>query len=261
MGGLAKKIPVTFGTFAVGTAAIAGVPFLSGFYSKEEILHATLNGSAIGPWLLAVGLVTAGLTAFYMTRMFVLTFLGRFRGDHETEHHVHESPLSMLVPLCLLAVGSIVAGYHWLLDVPGFLRPVFRLPEAHPHDAPWLLWTALGIAFVGIVSAAFLYTLYSDVPPRVQGSFRRLHGVLTAKYGFDDAFGWFASRAVVGGSESVLWKRVDAQGIDGAVNGAATVVDAIARRVRLLQSGLVRGYALLIFAGAVALLGYLTWTR
>jgi NADH-quinone oxidoreductase subunit L len=261
MGGLAKKIPVTFGTFAVGTAAIAGVPFLSGFYSKEEILHATLNGTAIGPWLLAVGLVTAGLTAFYMTRMFVLTFLGRFRGDHETEHHVHESPLSMLVPLCLLAVGSIVAGYHWLLDVPEFLRPVFRLPAAHPHDAPWLLWTALGIAFVGIVSAAFLYTLYSDVPPRVQASFRRLHGVLTAKYGFDHAFDWFASRAVVGGSESVLWKRVDAQGIDGAVNGAAAVVEGIARRVRLLQSGLVRGYALLILAGTVALLGYLTWTR
>jgi NADH-quinone oxidoreductase subunit L len=261
MGGLWKKIPITFGTFAVGTAAIAGVPFLSGFYSKEEILHATLNGTAVGPWLLAVGLFTAGLTAFYMTRMFVLTFLGRFRGDHETEHHVHESPLSMTVPLCLLAVGSIVAGYHWLLDVPGFLRPVFRLPEAHPHEARWLMAVALAVAGAGIVGAAFLYTLYSDVPPRIMASFRRLHGALTAKYGFDTAFDWLASRVVVGGSEHVLWKRVDAQGIDGAVNGTASVVDAIARRVRLLQSGLVRGYALLILAGTVALLGYLTWAR
>jgi NADH-quinone oxidoreductase subunit L len=261
MGGLARKIPITFGTFAVGTAAIAGVPFLSGFYSKEEILASTLNGSHIGPWLLAVGLVTAGLTAFYMTRMFVLTFLGRFRGDHETEHHVHESPLSMTVPLCLLAVGSIVAGYRWLLDVPGFLQPVFRLPEAEPHLVTWLPWLALTIATAGIASAAFLYTLYADVPPRLAVSWRRLHGVLTAKYGFDDAFNWFAGRAVVGGSESVLWKTVDAQGIDGAVNGAASVVYAIARRVRLLQSGLVRGYALLILAGTVALLGYLTWAR
>jgi len=261
MGGLLKKIPVTAGTFAIGTAAIAGVPFLSGFYSKEAILAGTLGAGRLGPWLLGVGLFTAGLTAFYMTRLFVLTFLGHFRGDHEAEHHVHESPWSMLIPLCLLAVGSIVAGYHWLIDVPGFLRPVFRLPEAHPHHVGWLLPAALLVALAGIATAAFLYTLYSDVPERLVTRFRGVYRALTAKYGFDLAYDAFASRVIVGGSEKLLWKAVDTSLIDRAVNGSGELVDAVSRRVRLLQSGVVRGYALLILAGTVAILGYLMWPR
>jgi NADH-quinone oxidoreductase subunit L len=261
MGGLLKKIPVTAGTFAIGTAAIAGVPFLSGFYSKEEILAGTLGAGALGPWLLGVGLFTAGLTAFYMTRLFVLTFLGRFRGDHEVEHHVHESPWSMLLPLCLLAVGSIVTGYHWLIDVPGFLQPVFRLPEAKPHHVGWLMPAALLVALGGIAIAWFLYTLYSDVPEKVASRFRAAYRALEAKYGFDIAYDAFASRVVVGGSDKLLWRKVDAALIDRAVNGAGEVVDAVSRRVRLLQSGVVRGYALLILAGTVAILGYLMWPR
>ena len=262
MGGLLKKIPVTGVTFAIGTAAIAGVPFLSGFYSKEEILAGTLGAVALGPWLLGIGLFTAGLTAFYMTRLFVLTFLGHFRGDHETEHHVHESPWSMLLPLCVLAVGSIVTGYHGLIDVPGFLRPVFRLPEAHPHHVGWLMPAALGVALAGIATAAFLYTLYSDVPEKMAQRFRGVYRALEAKYGFDLLYDWFASRVVVGGSEQLLWKRIDASVIDRAVNGTGELMAAAAQRVRLLQSGLVRGYALLILAGTVAVLGYLTlWPR
>jgi NADH-quinone oxidoreductase subunit L len=261
MGGLLKKIPVTGATFAIGTAAIAGVPFLSGFYSKEEILAGTLGAGRLGPWLLGVGLVTAGMTAFYMTRLFVLTFLGRFRGDHETEHHVHESPGSMLVPLCLLAVGSIVTGYHGLIDVPGFLKPVFRLPPEAPHHVGWLMPAALGVAFAGIALGAFLYTLYADVPARVAERLRPVYRGLQAKYGFDLAYDWFASRVVVDGSEGLLWKRVDVSVIDRAVNGAGELAQVVARRVRLLQSGVVRGYALLILAGTVALLGYLMWPR
>jgi NADH-quinone oxidoreductase subunit L len=261
MGGLLKKIPVTAGTFAVGTAAIAGVPFFAGFYSKEEILAGTLGSVALGPWLLGLGLFTAGLTAFYMTRLFVLTFLGRFRGDHETEHHVHESPWSMLLPLCLLAVGSVVTGYAWLFDVPRFLRPAFRLPEAHAHHVGWLMPAALLVALGGIAIAAFLYTMYSDVPERMATRFRGAYRVLQAKYGFDLVYDAFARRVVVGGSDKLLWKRVDTSLIDRAVNGTGAVVAAASRRVRLLQSGMVRGYALLILAGTVAMLGYLMWPR
>ncbi len=261
MGGLLKKIPVTGATFAIGTAAIAGVPFLSGFYSKEEILAGTLGAPALGPLLLGVGLFTAGLTAFYMTRLFVLTFLGRFRGDLETEHHLHESPMSMLVPLCLLAVGSIVTGWHWLIDVPGFLQPVFRLPEAHVHHVGWLMPAAIGVALAGIAVAAFLYTLYADVPARLKERLGGVYRVLDAKYGFDRAYDAFASRVVVGGSETLLWKGIDTSVIDRAVNGAGEVTAAVSRRVRLLQSGVVRGYALVILMGTVAILGYLMWPR
>jgi NADH-quinone oxidoreductase subunit L len=261
MGGLLKKIPVTGVTFAIGTAAISGVPFLSGFYSKEEILAGTLGAVALGPWLLGIGLFTAGLTAFYMTRLFVLTFLGRFRGDDETEHHVHESPWSMLMPLCVLAVGSVVTGYHWLIDVPGFLQPVFRLPEAHAHHVGWLMPAALGVALAGIATSAFLYTLYSDVPQKMAQRFRGVYRVLEAKYGFDLLYDAFARRVVVGGSDALLWKKIDAATIDRAVNGAGELMTALAGRVRLLQSGLVRGYALLILAGTVAVLGYLMWPR
>jgi NADH-quinone oxidoreductase subunit L len=257
MGGLLRKIPVTAGTFAIGTAAIAGVPFLSGFYSKEEILAGTLGAGGLGPWLLGIGLFTAGLTAFYMTRLFVLTFLGHFRGDHETEHHVHESPWSMLMPLCLLAVGSIVTGYHWLIDVPGFLRPVFRLPHGEPHHVGWLMPLALTVALGGIALAAFLYTLYSEVPERLATSFRGVYRALQAKYGFDVAYDGFARRVVVDGSDQVLWKAVDTSVIDRAVNGAGELAAAVSRRVRLLQTGVVRGYALLILAGTVAVLSYL----
>jgi NADH-quinone oxidoreductase subunit L len=168
----------------------------------------------------------------------------------------------MLLPLCLLAVGSIVTGYHWLIDMPGFLRPVFRLPEeARPHHVGWLMPAALGVAFAGIAFAAFLYTLYSDVPPKLAERFRGAYRVLQARYGFDLLYDWFASRVVVGGSETLLWKKVDAAAIDGLVNGTGELMAAASRRVRLLQSGLVRGYALLILAGTVAVLGYLMWPR
>ncbi len=106
MGGLRDKMPWTYWTFLIGTLAIAGIPPLAGFFSKDEILLGAFQ--AHQPALFGIGLATALLTAFYMSRLLFLTFFGRFRGSHEAEHHVHESPASMLVPLVLLALGSIV---------------------------------------------------------------------------------------------------------------------------------------------------------
>jgi NADH-quinone oxidoreductase subunit L len=120
---------------------------------------------------------------------------------------------------------------------------------------------ALGIALGGIALAAFLYTMYSEAPRRIAERAGGIYRALQAKYGFDLLYDAFASKVVVGGSESLLWKKVDASLIDGAVNGAGAVTAAVSRRVRLLQSGVVRGYALLILAGAVAVLGYLMYTR
>ena len=257
MGGLRTKIPGTFWTFAVGTAAIAGLPFLAGFYSKDEILAATLVADR--RVLFGLGLFTALLTAFYMSRLVFMTFFGRFRGDHEAEHHVHESPWTMLAPLLALAAGCFVVGR---LDVPQFVHPAFRLPGDgevwHPY---WLPYVATLTAVAGIVGATYLYVVFTGIPDKIAASFRPLYRLFAAKYFFDHAYDWVAVRVVVDGSSSFLWKRFDAGLIDGFVNGLGDLTDGLARRVRVVQTGLVRGYALVTLGGAVALIGYLLWLR
>jgi NADH-quinone oxidoreductase subunit L len=266
MGGLGRIVKVTFYTFAVGTAAIAGIPFLSGFFSKDMILAGALD--AHRPLLFAVAFATAMLTAFYMARLLALAFLGPRRpaapataaedhgNQHEEEHGVHESPWVMLVPLIVLAVGSALAGY---LDIPRFVEPVFRAGAEQAHHAAWLPWAAGGAAIVAFLFGLALYTRYDAMRAGLARALRPLAGIAERKYGFDDAFNWFAGRVVVRGSEQVLWKGVDTAMIDGAVGGTAEVVASASGSVRLWQSGLVRGYALLILGGAVLLLGYLLW--
>ncbi len=255
MGGLRKRIPWTYWTFVIGTAAISGIPPLAGYKSKDEIL----GGALAAGWrtLFAVGLAVALLTAFYMTRAVILTFFGTYRGDAETESHIHESPWVMLWPLLALAVGSIAGGY---VDIPAFVAPALRLEarEGHPE---WLPYLATAVAIAGIALAYYLYALYRDIPGRIYASARGLARVLESKYGFDTLYDGFVSKVVVGGSEEVLWKGLDTRVIDGAVNGTATATAALARRVRVVQSGLVRAYALLILGGAVAVLSYLLWVR
>ncbi len=260
MGGLRSRIPWTYWTFLVGTLAIAGIPPLAGFYSKDAILLGAFQ--AHKPVLFGVGLATALLTAFYMSRLLFLTFFGRFRGSHEAEHHVHESPASMLVPLVLLALGSAVTGWGWeRLHVGEALNLVLAHAEGHGVHPSWLPVLATLTAIVGMVAAWYAYVQSPELPGRVSAAARGLQRVLEEKWGFDLAFDWFAARVVVGGSESALWKRFDAGLIDGAVNGLGRFVDAWGRATRGLQTGLLRGYALLIFGGAVLLLSYLLWIR
>jgi hypothetical protein len=136
MGGLWRRIPVTFWTFVIGTLAIAGIPPLAGFYSKDAILGGALEAGR--PVLFGVGLIVALLTAFYMTRAVMLTFLGRYRGDAETGAHIHESPWIMLGPLVILAVGSAIGGK---IDIPHFVEPALRVgrrptPPTIPAGCP-----------------------------------------------------------------------------------------------------------------------------
>lgn len=254
MGGLRRKIPWTFWTFAIGTAAIAGIPFLAGFYSKDAILAAAF--AAHRPLLFGLALFTALLTAFYMARLLFLTFFGSFRGGEEAEHHIHESPWSMLAPLCLLAVGSVGAGY---VAIPRIVQPALHLQEAHAGHPGWLPVLATLSAVAGIAAAFYVYVLYSGVAERIGAQVAPLRRVLEAKWGFDHVGGWIARRLVVDGSEKLLWKRVDAGLIDGAVNGVASLFASLAQSVRLVQTGLVRGYALVILGGTVALVAYLLW--
>jgi len=283
MGGLRTRIPWTFWTFAIGTAAIAGIWPFAGFFSKDAILEGAF--SAHKPVLFGIGLLTAALTAFYMSRLLFMTFWGSFRGAPETDHHVHESPWTMLGPLLALAIGSASVGF---VQIPEFVKPVFRLEEPHRSQpvtasvltgpqlptaavtpplahhaahAAWLPYVATLTALLGIAFGYYLYVRRRDLPDKIAASYTGAYRVLVAKYGFDLAYNWLASRVVVGGSTSVLWKALDVSVIDGGVNGAGTVVDAVSRWARTLQSGFVRGYALLMLGGAVALVGYLLWMR
>jgi NADH-quinone oxidoreductase subunit L len=254
MGGLRTRIPGTFWTFLIGTLAIAGIWPLAGFFSKDEILLSTLvAGKGV---LFAIGLFTALLTAFYMARLLFMTFFGTFRGSHETEHHIHESPPSMLVPLVLLAAGSVVAGW---IHVPRIVEPVLRRAVEEPHHVGWLPWVATAAALAGIGLAYVFYVQRPELPGRIHESARPLARVLEAKYGFDLAYDWFTRNVVVAGSRVFLWKVVDAGLIDRIVNGTAAIVGAFGAAVRTAQSGLVRAYALLMLGGAVVLLSYLLW--
>ena len=265
MGGLRKRIPWTFWTFVAGTAAISGIPFFAGFYSKDAILLAALGtGHTV---LFGIALFTALLTAAYMARLLFLTFFGPFRGGHEAEHHVHESPWSMLGPLVVLAAGSIVSGYALFpgahgsrVALPEILQPVFRLPEAHVPHVAWLPVAATLTAVLGILIAWYLYLSMPELRASLGRALRPALRLFSAKYFFDHVYDGFVRRVVVGGSSALLWKGVDAGFIDGAVNGAGTVTAAIAETLRPVQTGFVRHYALLVLAGAVAIVSYLLWS-
>jgi NADH-quinone oxidoreductase subunit L len=192
-----------------------------------------------------------------MSRLLFLTFFGKFRGSHEAEHHLHESPLTMLLPLVLLAIGSFAAGY---VRVPYVVEPVFRLEAEHGEHPSWVPIAATLNALLGIALAYWMYLKRTDLPGRLSTSFAPLTRVFESKYGFDIAYDAFARTVVVEGSEKVLWRSFDEGVIDGLVNGLARFAGDVAARARLLETGLVRVYALSVLGGAVALLGYLLWS-
>jgi NADH-quinone oxidoreductase subunit L len=267
MGGLRTKIPWTYWTFLVAVLAIAGIPVFSGFFSKDEILLAALGH----PVLFGIGLFTALLTAFYMARLLFLTFFGSFRGGHEAEHHVHESPPSMVVPLALLAIGSALgglgaSGWRWtgslhFTNIPHIVDPVFRGAAAELHHAGWQLPVAATVtALAGIALAWYLYLSVPRVRAGLASALGPALRIFSAKYYWDDVYNGFVRRVVIDGSRVLLWERVDVGVIDGAVNRAGTITGALAEILRPIQSGLVRHYVLLILAGAVALVGWVLWS-
>lgn len=242
MGGLRKHLPATYRTFVIGSLAIAGIPPFAGFFSKDEIL-----GSAAehGEWVLyGVGLLTAGLTAFYMFRAVFMTFWGDFRGTHEQEHHLHESPPSMTVPLWVLAVGAILAGLVGLPKLLGkhvnlfhnFSDPIVYRIVGHPvgeHEmAVWteltLMLVAIGVALLGIVLAAKLYgpTRGLATEEAWERRFPAVHRVLSNKYYVDELY----DRTVIGGTWALarLLYRFDAGIVDGLVNGARNLTVTVA---------------------------------
>jgi NADH-quinone oxidoreductase subunit L len=275
MGGLGPHLPHTRRTFWIGTLAIAGIPPLAGFFSKDEILHAAASS---GHWLLwLVGLITAGMTAFYMARAFYMTFHGNFRGTHEQEHHLHESPAVMTAPLWILAVGAVAAGW---LGIPKllsagrdlnwfhhFLEPVIvRLPqgaEAGEHNigagleiALVLLTTAIAVG--GLFFARSIYRP-ADALERARtwaDRFPAIHRLLVNKYYVDEIYDRLIVRPLAALS-TFFWKGVDNLFIDGSIKAGAWLTELTGEVGRLSTTGNVRNYALYFFLGVIALFAWL----
>jgi NADH-quinone oxidoreductase subunit L len=263
MGGLRKKMPVTYVTFLIGTLAIAGAPGLAGFFSKDEILWHTWAGGHTALWLIAT--CTATLTAFYMFRLLFLTFFGELRADHEVAHHVHESPAVMTMPLVILAVLSVVGGWvglpdHWLWGntLGRFLAPV----TGHPHvvhggllGEEALMAIATALAGAGATLAYVFYVRRPGLPVALSGRLRGIYELLLNKYRVDELYDAIIVRPYVRAS-TFLWKVVDQGLIDGFVNGLAGAVGANGNLWRHAQTGNVQHYALVFLGGVVAILAY-----
>ena len=266
MGGLARKMPITRWTFLVATMAIAGVPLLSGFFSKDEILFKALtyhHASGVVPeWLsvvwFAMALGAALMTALYMFRLYFLTFSGEQRDHHA---HPHESPATMTIPLIVLAAGAAVVGYVGLPDPSlnlweHFLEPVFGGSEEaiHATGSHGLELALMGVssvvALTGIGLAWWMYRgAGREVPGRLATSFAGLHKVLWNKYWVDEAYDLVIVRPLKAIAH-FTWKWIDAGLVDGVlVNGPARLVSAVGGAGRRLANGDVQAYAAALAVG------------
>jgi len=252
MGGLARRIPVTFVTFTVATAAIAGIPPLAGFFSKDEILWYAFASSRGGsPLLYALSATTALLTSFYMFRLLWLTFFGRSRMSPETEHHVHESPPSMTGVLIVLAVLSAIGGF---LPLPRFLAPLLPLPEVvsglESLETP-LVMVSIALALGGLGAAAFVYGGDGARAERLQRRFPGLHRVLSGKYFVDEAYDRLLARPLYWLSDRVFFRLGDQEILDGSLHRLAALGRRTAGDLGRVQNGNLHLYALLVLLGII----------
>src|SRR4051794_19548127 len=253
-GGLWKKLPVTFATFGLGYLALIGFPFLAGYWTKDAIIEAAFaRGGTSGYLLGAVGVLGALLTAFYMTRLMIMTFFGRPRWEDGV--HPHESPLVMTAPMVVLAVGSAFAGLLLVQVFPlgDWLEPVFGTPEEASAPA-WIGLLVVAAMVVG-VALAYLFVGRREVPviapERVSPVTRAARNGLYADAVNESLFmrpGQWLTRALV---------FFDNRGVDGAVNGLAATLGGSSSRLGRVQTGFVRSYALAMLGGAVLVAGAL----
>jgi len=297
MGGLKKDLPITYWTFLVGALAISGVPLLSGFFSKDEILFRTFSSGHTLLW--AVGLLTSLLTAIYMFRVVFLTFHGSrgsqdgaqgAHGAHHANpehvehpanpanpanfehpaHHLHDAPPAMALALLVLAGGSVIAGYAGLPELLGggnwfahYLEPSFGaapVEEVVEHGLEGtLMLVSVAAALVGIGIAFYYFLKNRRAAEELAGRFSGVRTLLLNKYYVDEIYDATVVQPIRIISQEGLWKVVDVKVIDGAVNGVGQTVTGSSDLIRRLQTGSVRAYAASLFLGVVAILGYYLW--
>ncbi|MEW6108183.1 MAG: NADH-quinone oxidoreductase subunit L [Nitrospirota bacterium] len=259
MGGLKKYMPVTYFTMLIASLSISGVPGLAGFFSKDEILWLAYAGSSpVGKFVWFTGTITAFLTAFYSFRLIFLTFHGKFRGTHEQEHHLHESPKVMTIPLMLLCIGAVASGWVGIPPLLGggahfteFMMPVLGHPEAHgSHAEEWLL---MGISVLaglsGIGLAALFYIVNTEIPVKIAQQFRFIYKVLWNKYYVDELYSYTIVRPTIWIGRNILVGITDAKIIEAIVNGVPAAIGAFSQGLRKIQTGLLQHYAAIMATG------------
>ena len=272
-GGLKKYMPHTFITFLIASLAISGIPPLSGFFSKDEILWSSFANGNVLFW--ALGAFTALLTAFYMFRLVNLTFFGKER--IAKDKHPHESPKVMTIPLMALAVLSVIGG---LIGIPAlfsgeggnkfehWLEPIFKNSElklshyqtyAHSTEITLMIVSVI-LAVTGILVARNIYLKNPSFADKMKNKFNGIYKILWNKYFIDEFYDWLIVTPIYRLSESVLWKITDAKLIDGTVNGLASIVNSISTRIRKFENGIAQFYALIMAVGIVIALFWIIFT-
>ena len=264
MGNLKKFMPITYITMLIASFSIAGVPGLAGFFSKDEILWLAYSGpSSVGKIVWLIGTIVAFLTAFYSFRLIFLTFHGKFRGTHEQEHHLHESPKTMTVPLMLLCVGAVAAGWVGIPHLVGggahfteFMKPVLGHPEGHgTHAEEWMVMgisVLVGLAGIGL--AYFMYILRPELPARISQQFGAVHKVLFNKYYVDEFYDFIIIRPTIWIAKNVLIGFTDARIIEAIVNGVPNAIAAFSSGLRRMQTGLMQHYATIMATGILLII-------
>jgi len=299
MGGLRREIPWTFWTMTAGTVAIAGIPPMSGFFSKDQILWKAWS-SPYGSWAYwLVAIFTALLTSFYMFRLWFMTFLGEYRGNathghepagqeqHAHEGHIHESPAAMLVPMAILAILAVAGGYVGVPNALGgsnhfdkFLAPAFKVSaEAMPAGTSQgeppseaaaersqegnielvMTGVSVGAALLGFFFAWLLYQRRRDLPDRIAAGLNGFYDAVRDKFYVDEFYQAVIVAPLINGASRVLWRGVDMAGIDATANDSAASARDVSDTVRHMQSGNIRSYAGWVALGAAAIVGYMTW--
>jgi len=284
MGGLRVYMPWTFATMGIATLAIAGIPPLAGFWSKDEILWKAFGASWVY-WL--IGVVTAFITSFYMFRLMYMTFGGEYRGAAAQEAHghaahghaasthghgePHESPWVMLGPLVILAVLSVVGGFvgygnqfeHFL--APAFQGAAREVAQETSREAPdstlehLLMGVSISVAGLGWLLAYLLYSRRPQLPARIAASLGGLYRAVANKYYIDELYAVLFVNPVVDGSTTILWHGVDQGAIDATVNNSASAARHVSDSVRHMQSGNLRSYAGWVAAGGAVVIAYMVW--
>jgi NADH-quinone oxidoreductase subunit L len=269
MGGLKKHMPWTYWTFLLASLSIAGIPGFAGFFSKDEILWQAYAAGPVGKFVWFLGAVTALLTAFYSFRIVFVAFHGKFRGTHEQEHHLHESPRVMTLPLAILAVGAIVSGWVGIPPLLGemagiehsdkfgvFLAPVV----GHPHGVGThgeelsVMTLSIVIALLGIGVAAVFYLRKTDLPKKFGAVFSFPYRVLWNKYYVDELYSLIIVRPVLWVAKSIIVGITDGKIIEGIVNGVPRTIGLFSERLRKIQTGFAHHYAAVMALGLIAIM-------
>ena len=269
MGGIWKKIPITYALMWVGSLALAGIPFFAGYYSKDLILEAAWAASSnSGYFAFWLGCLAAFLTAFYSWRLLLLTFHGNFNSSKEVLDHVHESPIVMLIPLFVLALGAIFSGWYFYNDFVGYNWKEFWgnsifISEKHKafklaHYVPlWVKYLPIFLAILGILCAYLFYVLNPNLPKILSKKFSPIYNLFFNKWYFDELYDYLFVKSFIKFG-NFFWKKGDEGTIDRfGPNGISKLVKNISSKSIIIQSGYIYHYAFAMLIGLVVLITWL----